>query len=1015
MKRILLLPLLFLSLTILAQETFETMKYRSVGPLRGGRVTTVAGTVLEPGTFYLGATGGGVWKTTDYGTSWKNVSDGYFKTPSIGAIAVSQSNKDMVYVGTGSDGIRSNVIGGKGMYKSKNGGGKWEFIGLENCGQIGAVEIDPRSDQVVYVAAIGQVFQPSKERGIYKTVDGGQSWSKIKFISERTGFADLELFPDNPNELIAAAWEVERKPWTIKSGGSEGGLFKSLDGGKSWKKLQKGLPKGLIGKIDIAISPSDPKLVYALVEADQQERGMYLSRDRGETFEKVSDKPELTIRPFYYTNVTVDPKYPNKLYVMATGYFRSDDFGKTWKRMRPPHGDNHDMWINPENPDLFIQANDGGANVTFNGGKTWSTQFNQNTSEIYQVEVDDQYPYWLYGGQQDNYSTVAVPAMPPYGVQAPDRGWIINTGGCETGPAVPKPGNADIVYANCKGRFSVYHKPSGTERRYDVGAANMYGHNPKELKFRFQRVSPIHVSPHDNNVVYHTSQYVHRTRDEGRTWEIISPDLTAFAEDKQVISGAPLTRDITGEEFYSTIYAIRESPVQQGVIWVGANDGPVHVTVNDGKKWSKVTPQGLPSGGRVDAVEPSPHSASKAYIAVLRYQLGDWKPYIYKTADFGKNWQLLTNGKNGIPADAPVRVIREDPERAGLLYAGTEYGLYISFDDGLNWQPFQQNLPVTPITDIKLHRGDLVLSTMGRGFYVLDHVYALQDLKTAAKGEMVADNQLLPVHPYVRYRSPKVRMGRNLGLDYPSPAMIIDYVLKEQPVAPVKLEIVTKTGEIVATVVSGRQKAGQVNQNADARVARSKMLENMSLNQVPYISDNRLTANQGLNRYRWDCRHVGTAAKGSTSGPMVSPGTYTIQLTIGDQVLTRVVEIKADPRVIESGVSIADIKAQESLALDVLELQVAAQQLQQKIEQRNIDMDNAGKLSKSEKELVSVYKQLVTKEGTYEKPMLIDQIKYLYYVVAAADQLPGTDAYARYEELQKALSVLQNKRSLGKL
>ncbi len=565
---------------------FSAFEYRSVGPTRGGRVTAVAGTVQEPGTFYIGATGGGVWKTTDYGTTWSPISDQAFASPSIGDIAVAQNDKNIVYVGTGSDGLRSNVIPGRGMYKSIDAGKTWKQIGLTKTGHIGAVEIDPTNNNVVWVAAIGNAFKANKERGLFKTTDGGLTWEKKLFLSDTVGVTDVELLPGNPNVILATAWLAERKPWTIISGGpaEQGGIYKSVNGGDSWQRVTEGLPTDLIGKIDLAVSPADSSLVYALVEAPDEQGGLYKSVDQGETWEQVSDHRGIRTRPFYYTNIDVDPKNPEILWAMATGYYKSEDGGKTWQSIQVPHGDNHDMWINPEKPDLFIQANDGGVNVTHNGGKTWSTQFNQATAELYQVEVDDQYPYWLYAGQQDNSTTIAVPSMPPYNKQHP-IGYLTDTGGCETGPAVPKPGNHNIVYSNCKGRFGVFDKRLGTERGYYVGAANMYGHNPKDLRYRFQRVSPIHVSPHDNGVVYHASQYVHRTTDEGQTWETISGDLTAFEPDKQVISGSPITRDITGEEFYSTIYSLRESPLKKGVIWVGANDGPVHVSQDNGESW----------------------------------------------------------------------------------------------------------------------------------------------------------------------------------------------------------------------------------------------------------------------------------------------------------------------------------------------------------------------------------------------------------------------------------------------
>ncbi|MEN0004151.1 MAG: hypothetical protein AAF798_08410, partial [Bacteroidota bacterium] len=428
-------------------QSFDELSYRNVGPYRGGRVTAVAGTHHEPGTFYQGATGAGVWKTTDYGTTWENVSDGFFKTPSIGAIDVADSDPNVVYVGTGSDGLRSNVITGKGVYKSIDGGRNWLFVGLEKVGQIGALIVHPTNHNIVYVAAIGQAFSANEERGVFKTIDGGKNWEKVLYLNDKIGFSDVEFLPHNPDILFATAWKAERKPWTIISGGTneEGGIYKSIDGGKSWDKITAGLPTGLIGKIDVALCPADSRIAYAIVEAPGDEGGLYKSVDQGESFKHISNFKGIRTRPFYYTNIRVDPTNPDVIYSLATAYYKSTDGGENWTRMWSPHGDNHDMWINPTNPNLFIQSNDGGANVTLNGGQSWSTQFNQPTAEIYQVEVDDQYPYWLYGGQQDNYSTIAVPSMPPYSIQSNGTGWIINTGGCETGPAVPKPGNHNIV------------------------------------------------------------------------------------------------------------------------------------------------------------------------------------------------------------------------------------------------------------------------------------------------------------------------------------------------------------------------------------------------------------------------------------------------------------------------------------------------------------------------------------------------------------------------------------------
>jgi photosystem II stability/assembly factor-like uncharacterized protein len=986
-------------------QHFEGMKYRNVGPTRGGRVTAVAGTVAAPSTFYLGASGGGIWKTEDYGTSWNNVSDGYFSTPSIGDIAIAQNDANIIYVGTGSDGLRSNVIAGKGMYKSIDGGESWQHIGLDDTGHIGAVEINPENHNVVYVAAIGQAFNANEERGLYKTVDGGRNWEQVLFISDETGISDVEMLPGNPEIVFATAWKAERKPWTIISGGEneEGGLFKSVDGGASWEKVTEGLPTGLIGKMDLALSPADSSIVYLLVEAPGDEGGLYKSIDQGQTFEQVSDHDGIITRPFYYANIDVDPQNPDIVYAMATGNFISKDGGENWERLAVPHGDNHDMWINPNDPDLYIQANDGGANVTHNGGKTWSTQFNQPTAELYQVEVDDQYPYWLYAGMQDNGTTIAVPSIAPYGVQHSNR-WIVDSGGCETGPAVPKPGDHNIVYADCKGRFGVFDKRLGTEKGYYVGAANMYGQNPKDLRYRFQRVSPIHVSPHDPNVVYHTSQYVHRTTDEGKTWETISPDLTAFEDEYQVISGSPITRDITGEEFYSTIYSIRESTVQAGVIWVGSNDGPVHVTRDNGESWDDVTPRRLPPGGRVDAVEPSPHDAAKAYIAVLRYQFGDWKPYIYRTDDFGRSWDLLTDG-NGIPEDYPTRVVREDPDKQGVLYAGTEYGIFVSLDDGDTWHDFQQNLPVTPVTDIKIVRGDLAISTMGRSFWVLDNITTLQqDAINSLDGEPA----LFQPKTTIRYRRPRGMPNTEVP-DYPQPAVVIDYYLPRDFSERLVMEILDDAGNVVNRFTNADEDSDD---GPDEQA-----LTDMGTNQTIFLVDDSLSTDAGLNRFRWTMRHFGAWHSNEDrryqNGPMVKPGTYTVRLSAGDSTMEHAFELQVDPRVLAGGTTLVDISAQVDLQLEITELLSSARRLEDELdtEQEELaELETGNGLSDQQQARLenvnAVLAALQTAEGIYMEPMLTAQISYLYNMINAADQAPGQEAEARFAELSQQFQAL---------
>ena len=860
------------------------------------------------------------------------------------------------------------------------------------------MEIDPTNNNVVYVAALGHAFNNNEDRGLYKTTDGGKVWNKVLYISDKVGIADVEFLPGNPNIIFASAWKFERKPWTILSGGpsEEGGVYKSQDGGETWGKLTNGLPTGLVGKIDLATSAADSSVVVALVEAPNPDGGLYRSEDQGKTFTQVSDHDGIRNRPFYYTNVTLDPTNPDIVFVLATGYWKSIDGGITWEQGSPPHGDNHDMWMNPNNPDLFIHGDDGGASITFNGGKTWSSQFNQTTSELYQVEVDDQYPYWLYAGMQDNYTTLAVPSMQPYDVQSPDR-WTVNTGGCETGPAVPKPGNHNIVYSNCKGRFGVYDKRLGTEKAYYVGATNMYGQNPKDLKYRFQRVAPVHVSPHDSDTVYHASQYVHRTRDDGVTWDIISPDLTAFEADKQVLSGSPITRDITGEEVYSTIYSIQESKIQKGIIWTGSNDGVVSVTQDDGLTWAIVTPKWLPKGGRVDGVEPSPHNPAKAYASILRYQFGDWKPYIYKTENFGKSWKLLTTGKNGIPADYPTRVVREDPGREGVLYAGTEFGIFVSMDDGKTWKSFQQNLPVTPVTDIKVYRNDLVLSTMGRGFWILNNVTTLHQDEFRNEDNKV---KLFKPKDTIRYRSPR---GRYSGKspDYPAPSLILDYYIPEGNIAPVHLEIYDDAGNSVAGYVNGM-------------IEKPKVMEahhGDDVIEVTHVENKALGMDAGMNRFHWDMAHRGPWHTNKTrrfnGGAIASPGNYKAVLRVGDHVSEQDFKLILNPTVAIGGTTLEDIKDQTDLGLKITTLLSKARMMETNLVKMKKDLDaknKAGGLSAEDgaklEKINTTLEVIKTKDLVYPTPMLVDQISYLYNMTNDADQVPGHDTYERYEELK---------------
>ncbi|MGQ0537986.1 MAG: WD40/YVTN/BNR-like repeat-containing protein, partial [Gemmatimonadaceae bacterium] len=857
---------------------FKSLRYRMIGPARGGRVTTVTGVLQEPHTFYMGSTGGGVWKTGDAGQTWVNVSDGQITVGSMGAIDVADSDPNVIYVGTGSDGLRSNVSIGKGVWKSGDAGTTWRHVGLTNTGNIGGVAIHPTDPDIVFVAAIGNPFKAAPERGIYRTRDGGKSWERVLAVSDSTGGVDVELQPGNPDVVYASMWRAERKPWTIISGAREGGVYKSSDGGTTWKKLTAGLPNELVGKSNIAVTPAAPNAVFVIIEA-KPGSGLYRSDDAGETWQLVSTFGPMLTRPFYYTGVVVHPKDADTIWTMSEGFYKSTDGGKTWRAQRVPHGDNHDLWINPNEPDIMVQSNDGGANVTLNAGRTWSTQYNQPTAELYQVYTDDQFPYRVYGAQQDN-STLIVPSYPLSAGRPDDpmQQWRAGPG-CETGPIFPHPSNPDTVYGSCKGQFSRMSLTSGQEKQYWVGAQSLYGNPGKDLMLRFQRVSPMEASPHNASILYYGSQHVHLSRDEGVTWETISPDLTWNPPERQQRpSGEPITIDVTGEEYYSTLYAIRESLHEPGVIWVGANDGPFHVTRDNGRTWAKITPADQPAGCRVQNIEPSPHRAGSAYYAVHCYLLGDFRPFLWRTDDYGRSWTLLTTGDNGIPNDHPTRVVREDPDREGLLYAGTEFAMFVSFDNGRRWQPFQLNLPHVPVTDLKVRRKDLVLATQGRSFWILDNLTPLHQLADAV---LQAPAHLYTPREAVRFRYAGsfggVESNRSDPADpqYPPPGAQIDYWLRETPNGEVKLDVLDATGRVLRSFSSAA--SGERTQpSAEPGMRRPEMLR-LGTPHLPKLA--------GHNRFIWDYTLPGPWTENpeqrGRNGPAVVAGAYRVRLTIG--------------------------------------------------------------------------------------------------------------------------------------
>lgn len=976
------------------KSQWSGLRYRHVGPWRGGRVTTVTGVPSQPRTFYMGTVGGGVWKTTDGGVKWVNTTDGQIKVGSIGAVAVAENNPEIVYAGTGSSKIRSNVSIGKGLYKSVDGAKTWTFMGLGDVGQIATVRVNPTNPDEVFVAATGDPFKYTKDRGVYRTRDGGKTWKKVFFLNDRLGAADIEYKVDDPTTLYATMWHGLRQPWSIISGGKEGGVYKSVDGGDNWTKLGGGLPTGLFGRANVGVTASAPNTLYALIEA-KPGQGLYRSDDAGTTWTLINGENKLITRPFYYTTLGVDPTDVNVVFVGNEGWFKSVDGGKTFKTRPVPHGDNHDVWMNPRDSKTMIQANDGGANVSFDGGDTWSSQANQPTSELYQVAVDDQYPYRLYGAQQDN-TTVIVPS------QSLGDGQDYRIGpGCETGPIIPKLGDPNTVWGACKGQFSRLDlRTNVNEERFWIGSESLYGNDPKDLRYRFQRVAPMEISPVEANTIYYGSQFVHRSRDGGVSWEVISPDLSAKPADKQFASGSPITIDATGEEVYSTVYAIRESKMKPGVIWAGSNDGLIHVTQDNGVSWQNVTPKGLPPGGRVQNIEPGVRAPGTAYAAIYRYLMGDFAPYIYATTDYGKSWKRLTDGRNGIAADEPTRVVREDPERPGLLYAGTEFGLYASFDNGAKWQSLQLNLPATPVTDLRLAHGDMVLSTQGRGFYVLDNLSVLRQLPSGGAAD--ATRLYKPATAIRVNASGDKGSNPSEGPDYILPGAQLDYFVAGQA-APVTLTIRNAAGVVVRSFTSTGTAAPPSGGGGDD--------DGLGRYRPSYPST--LDAAPGMHRFIWDLRQSGEPEGAAPAkpgvrypaGPMVPPGSYTVELTAGGVTSRQPLEIVEDPRVLASGITNADLTALYDHNLRVLKLVNDTNLAVSRVTQAQMAL--AAKPDPArERALKAISDRLITPKIRYSKPALQTHVLYLYNQTNASDQKLPPDPVARYADLRARMDAI---------
>jgi len=857
------------------EKLFKGMQWRQIGPFRGGRALTIEGVPGEPDTYYFGAVAGGVWKTTDGGANWKPLFD---KEPisSIGAIAIAPSDHNVIYAGTGEAAIRGNTTYGTGVFKSIDAGKTWQNVGLKDSRQIGALIVDPRNADVVLVAALGHAFGPNQERGIFRTTDGGKTWTKVLSKDENTGGIDVVFDPHNPNIVFASLWQARRQPWFFSSGGPGSGLYRSEDNGVTWKHLEgNGLPDGILGKIGIAVSGADPNRIYAIIEA--KEGGLYRSDDAGQHWSRINEDGRFRQRAWYFSNVYADPKSADTVYLLNTGLFRSVDGGKTFNLLPARHGDHHGLWIDPQNPTRIGNANDGGVNISTDGGKTWTTQNNQPTAQFYHVAVDNAFPYHIYGAQQDN-SSVGIASRTDWGAIGP-ADWFV-AGGGECGFVVPDPRDWHIIYSNNEGYITRYDKSKKEVQDVSVWPLDNSGHGAADLVHRFQWVSPLMLSPHNPDVLYTGAECVFKSADHGHTWTQISGDLTRNDKSKQQPSGGPLTNDITSVEYYDTIFALAESPIKKGTLWAGTDDGLVHVTTDDGQHWSKVTPK-IPEWSTVDLIDPSPHDGNTAYVAVDRHKLDDFKPYIFKTTDLGKTWTAITSG---IPDGSYVHAVREDPKQRGLLYAGTETGVFVSFDDGAHWQSLQLNLPVSPIHDLVVKDDDLVVATHGRSFWVLDDLTPIRQLN---KQLLTTDVILYQPQTALRLHYPTEFDRRQPVGDNPPAGAIIDYYFKSLPKDEVSLDILDASGKVVRHLSSKEKKEGEQPPEWPDRVERPKTIP----------------ANEGMNRFAWDLRSddpvqiPGAFYSGEgPKGPLALPGDYQVKLAVGGKSQTAPLHLAIDPR-----------------------------------------------------------------------------------------------------------------------
>ena len=981
-------------------KLYGAMKWRLIGPFRGGRALAVTGVTSQPNTYYMGAVAGGVWKTNDGGITWDPLFDKQ-SVSSIGAIAVSESDPNVVYAGTGEACIRGNISFGDGVYRSNDGGKTWINVGLKDSQHIGKLIVHPTNPDTAFVAALGHAYGTNTERGIFRTRDGGKNWEKVLYLDDRTGGIDIVFDPHNPHVLFAAMWEGYRTPWSLNSGGQKDGLFRSNDDGTTWKRIEgHGMPEGPLGRIGVGVSGESSNVVYALIEA--KKGGLYRSDDGGENWALINEDHRFRQRAWYFTHVWADPKDSNKVYIANTGLFRSTDGGKTFDRITAPHGDHHGLWIDPNNPARMINGNDGGATISVDGGRNWSTQMNQPTAQFYHVTADNDFPYHVYGTQQDN-SSVGI-------ATASDNGYVGRSdwsavGGGESGYVAVDPRDSNIVYAGSYfGNITRYDKRTQQVQNIQQWPLDPDGYNAAVQKYRYTWTMPILFSPHDPNELYHSSQFLFRSTDGGHSWQTISPDLTRNDKSKQQDSGGPITKDQASIEFYDLIFTVAESPKQKGVIWVGTDDGLIQLTTDDGKSWSNVTPKGLPEWAMVSLIEPSPFDAGTAYAAVDAHKLDNYKPYIFKTTDSGKTWTSITTG---LPGNSYVHAVREDPKRKGLLYAGTETGIWVSFDDGARWQSLQLDLPTTPIHDLIIHDNDLVVATHGRAFWSLENIDPLRQMKP---GIMNDDARLFAPSTVLRSRVGHSKRRREPSGENPAVGAPLYYYLKEESKETAKLEILDAQGKVIRTYTSEEKATEEAPEEGDKE------------DEAEHIP-----VKAGPNVFAWDLRYepptkipAAIYDEGEPVGPLVMPGSYQARLTVKGKTSTAPIEVKIDPRLKSST---EDLQKQFDLMMKMRDRQeqmnraiLAIRDLRVQlnlVEKRWGSKDNAKavieqsvalrkKIGAIEDELIQVNSKASEDELNYPTKMN-SWLGYLQAAVDSADAPPTEGELAVFADLNQKL------------